>query len=560
MEKNVPSDKIIVKFILESRVFLPDGTEHRASQSSLCQQSSESRDCISIQLPNFPSGSAAQSIDTFSKRSSSQQVEIARTPQWMIGSKGHRGLLSRQNAVSRSSTPDSTPRLLSPADGQAYTPMSLGGLTPYFARGFSPRGSVCWPQGSQDEPNANRSELLPSLPGAEWSEKPTCHLQRSSSSVTTRPDPNNLWKESMIEPGSAQTPPVSSSSGSASIGLLVGSHLSRSKSHPRPRSHHDLDDINMFDPYPRQTSDDSSPHDYNRTSLMNIHQSDDKSDSLMTDSATDEKIHISKLFSSGEDSMADQEKKTASKCSTTKRNPDFSLSYSDSLNSDKGTTTDGQPTNPILHPDASTKLKAGDDISLDVGVNSDRHSTTLSAPSPSIVCEEPLPEISTSLALPTTSLGNDVNISGESWLEKNREEPSENSRNQCTAESSAATSPVRPNFLSLPSKRMTLGTLTLPVTSLNAKASLSLNVGASSTATPSEQQEKMPITTTSASLLLASSTSPAQKTSTMTALPNRPASVDAPSGHPGTRHRRCADIGRMRAISDSDESLTTDKS
>lgn len=553
-------------FISESRVFLPDGTEHRASQSSLSE-------CISLKIPN--SSLSVAIADTKSKKPPSQ-VDIARSPQWMVESRGQRGLLSRQNAVSQSSTPDSTPRLMSPVDGLAFTPSTPIGLMPCFSRAFSPRSSISWTQGSQDESSVSRSELLKPFNASTFqshspcSDKPICQLQRSSSSVTARPDPNSLWKDSALQFHSVQT---DASSSNSTPFLLMGSHLSRSKSHPRPRSHHDLEDINMFDPYPRQTSNDSSSlNDYKQISCTRLHQSQEKSDSLATDSVTDEKIGLDKTYtvessmSQGEESSNSSNKmhNLSIKKNSTQFNQDLLLTYSDCSSSEIKLEAEH---NNKVDPPILAEPKMSDEASGSVTLGSDGHLklTGIQSSSPALyesLLDSQLPVESDKCLLLAMYTENQKKRLDETRSQSSTEAQTNDSRYLCKPMSPLA-SPARPNFLSLTTKQTTSSsTSSPPLASVTDSISVSLNAEALAVAPPSERQEKIlsSMKLTPLSLTVALSTPHVQKSPTSHSISSRPVSVDGLDVLPGGgRQRRCAQIGRMQAISDSDEFLSSDK-
>lgn len=488
----------------------------------------------------------------------------------MAESRGQRGLLSRQNAVSQSSTPDSTPRLMSPVDGLAFTPSTPIGLMPCFSRAFSPRSSISWTQSSQDESSVSRSELLKPFNASTFqshspcSDKPICQLQRSSSSVTARPDPNSLWKDSALQFHSVQT---DASSSISTPFLLMGSHLSRSKSHPRPRSHHDLEDINMFDPYPRQTSNDSSSlTDYKQISCTRLHQSEEKSDSLATDSVADEKIGLDKTYnaessmSQGEESSSSSNKRhiLSIKRNSTQFNQDLLLTYSEiKLEAELNSKVDP----PVL-----AEPKMSDEASGNVNLGSDGHlKPTGSKSSPPALYESlldsQLPVESDKCLLPAMYTENQKKSLDETRSQSSTEAQTNDSKYLCKPMSPLA-SPARPNFLSLATKQITSSsTSSPPVTSVTDSISVPVNAEAPAVAPSSERREKIlsSMKSTPLSLTVALSTPHVQKSPTSHSISSRPISVDGLNVQPGARQRRCAQIGRMQAISDSDEFLSSDK-
>ena len=172
----------------------------------------------------------------------SADVDAPKLAYWAFV-KGQRSQLSRQDAVSSSSTPDSTPRILSPAD--AYTPCSPG-MPVFWVKGFTGAS-----QESLDGKKAVVRTLTqclphPSLSPASTERQAAFRLQKSSSSIAARPEMTNQLG------GTNSYPSVNQSGACSNAHTSAGSHLSRSKSHPYSHVQQNLEDINLFDPYPRE--------------------------------------------------------------------------------------------------------------------------------------------------------------------------------------------------------------------------------------------------------------------------------------------------------------------
>lgn len=525
-------------FTSESRVFLPESTVHRASQLSLSE-------CLSLKIPN--SALSVAKADIKSKNHTSQ-ADITRSPQWMIGLRGQRGPLSRQNAVSQSSTPDSTPRLLSPVDSQAFTSTTLGGLLPCSSRALSPRSSICWLQGSQDEPSVNRSELpKPFIASTSHHSPFSCNkkqkyqLQRSSSGVSAWIDLNKLWKDSGVCP---QTGLASTSR------PFLGPHLSRSKSHPCSPNHHDMEDINIFNQCIRHAHNDTlSANDFNQISCCRLHQSVERSDSLVM-----EKNILNKACNTGSSTSQDEE--GTSSChkqqnlsvmnSSSQSSHDYLLMCSDCSASETKLEVDqsNDGNSHILNGHKMTN-----EALCSVNINSNGHSrSTNTQASPIGVYESLLDgqmsEESDKFSLLTTYTKSDNKNSDEMNFQRQAQAPTADKKFLCRPTSPIAL-PVRPDFLSLTERSLSPSATTTKSVTLSAEA-----------ATVALQQKKnlTPLTLTVAPLA-----SQDQKSSATFGASSSPMSVDGHNVLPSNMPRQRAQIGRMHAISSSDEFLESDK-